>query len=263
MGVPLVTKEKVIGMLSLHHREPARYSEEHAVLVLAFANHVAVAIENARLHEKAKRLAVLQERQRLARELHDSVSQALYGIALGTRTARTLLERAEMPGESKATLSEPLTYVLSLSEGGLAEMRALIFELRPESLENEGLVTALTKQATVLQTRHGIEVTSLLEKEPNATLTTKEALYRVGQEALHNIVKHANATKVTVSLTSEDEKLVLEISDNGRGFDPNGNFTGHLGLRSMHERVEQVGGTMTINSSSCHGTQIMAVVPLS
>jgi signal transduction histidine kinase len=249
-------------MLALHHREPAIYTQRNADLAMAFANHVAVAIENARLHEKAQRLAVLQERQRLARELHDSVSQALYGIALGTRTAHKLLEQTQMANDSKAALSEPLEYILSLSEGGLAEMRALIFELRPESLENEGLVTALAKQATAIQARHHIEVKTLFEEEPDVSLTTKEVLYRVGQEALNNIVKHAGATKITVSLSTGDDQLVLEISDNGKGFDQNADFTGHLGLRSMRERVEQVDGTLTINSSSCHGTQIVAAVPL-
>jgi signal transduction histidine kinase len=264
MGIPLRTRDKVIGMLALHHQEPAKYNQQHADLAMTFANHVAVAIENARLHEKAQRLAVLQERQRLARELHDSVSQALYGIALGTRTAQSLLDRTHMADESKAALSEPLEYVLSLSEGGLAEMRALIFELHPESLEREGLVAVLAKQATVLETRHHIGVTSLLIDEPDASLAIKEALYRVGQEALHNIVKHANATQVGVSLAVDDDEsqLILEISDNGKGFDLNGNFAGHLGLWSMRKRVEKVGGTLTITSSSCRGTHLAAAVPL-
>lgn len=262
MGIPLIAREQVIGMLALHHREPAIYSQQNADLAMAFANQVAVAIENARLHEKAQRLAVLQERQRLARELHDSVSQALYGIALGTRTARRLLDQTQMPNDSKVALSEPLEYILSLSEGGLAEMRALIFELRPESLENEGLVAALAKHAIAIQARHHIEVKTSFEEEPDASLTTKEVLYRVGQEALNNIVRHAGAKKITVSMSAADDQLVLEISDNGKGFDQNADFTGHLGLRSMHERVEQVGGTLIINSSSCHGTQIVAAVPL-
>jgi signal transduction histidine kinase len=167
-----------------------------------------------------------------------------------------------MASESKAALGEPLEYILSLSEGGLAEMRALIFELRPESLESEGLVAALAKQATAIQARHHIEVKALFEEEPDASLTTKEVLYRVGQEALNNIVRHAGATMISVSLSTADDQLVLEISDNGKGFDQNADFTGHLGLRSMRERVEQVGGTLTITSSSCRGTQIMAVVPL-
>jgi signal transduction histidine kinase len=230
---------------------------------MAFANHVAVAIDNARLHEKSQRLAVLQERQRLARELHDSVSQALYGIALGTRTARALVSRTPITDQAKEQLNEPLDYVLSLSEGGLAEMRALIFDLRPESLENEGLVAALAKQAAVLQTRHQIQVSAhLTAEEPDAPMPVKEALYRVAQEALHNVVKHAGATTISLALSSENGQINLEICDNGCGFDVNGTFTGHLGLRSMRERVEQVGGRLTVISEPGQGTQITATAPL-
>jgi signal transduction histidine kinase len=263
MGIPLVAREQVIGMLALHHDRTNAYTETDAELAMAFANQVALAIDNARLYEKAQRLAVLQERQRLARELHDSVSQALYGIALGTRTVQALVSRTAIEGELKDQLSEPLDYVLSLSEGGLAEMRALIFELRPESLESEGLLAALVKQAAVLKTRHHIDVNAqFCADEPGASLPVKEALYRVAQEALNNVVKHANATKITLSLACQDGQIMLEIDDNGRGFDVNGTFAGHLGLRSMRERVERVGGSLAISSSSCHGTQIVAAAPV-
>jgi len=261
MGIPLVVREQVIGILALHHQKANAYTGSDAELAMAFANHVAVAIENARLYDKAQRLAILQERQRLARELHDSVSQALYGITLGIRTAQALLNRTPPGPELKEKLGEPLDYVLSLCEGGLAEMRALIFELRPESLESEGLLVALAKQAAVLQTRHHIEVsTHFIKEEPGLPLPVKEALYRVAQEALHNVVKHAGATKLALNLNSEDGQLILEICDNGRGFDVNGTFAGHLGLRSMRERMENAGGDLTITSSPCHGTQVVATV---
>ena len=120
----------------------------------------------------------------------------------------------------------------------------------------------LAKQATALQTRYHIAVDTVFDEEPDASLTIKEVLYRVSQEALNNTVKHANASKIVVSLSGDGGLLGLEISDNGKGFDPNSDFAGHLGLRSMRERLEQVGGTLTITSSSCHGTQITAVVPL-
>src|SRR5690606_4762228 len=145
--------------------------------------------ENARLYEQALSLAALEERQRLARELHDSVSQALYGIALGARTARTLLDRAELAAEQTETLASPLDYVLSLAEAALTEMRALIFELRPESLAMEGLVVALTRQGDALEARHNVAVTTAFGPEPELPLSTKEALFRVAQEALHNVVK--------------------------------------------------------------------------
>ncbi len=233
MGVPLAIKDRLIGILMLSHPQPAFYTERHASLVAAIATQVAVAIDNARLYEQAQQLAAVEERQRLARELHDSVSQALYGIALGARTARTLMDR------DPSTAVEPIDYVLSLAEAGLAEMRALIFELRPESLEIEGVVAALEKQIAATAARYGIEVTARLDAEPPLTLTQREVFYRIAQEALHNVVKHAHATKAEVRLASEDGSVVLEVRDNGAGFDPSGSFPGHMGLVSMQERAEQ------------------------
>ncbi len=148
--VPLTLKDRVIGMLVLTSREADAFTQHHATLAQAIANQAAIAIENARLYAQAQDLAALEERQKLARELHDSVSQALYGIALGAHTARTLLERD--PGQ----VAKPLDYILALAEAGLAEMRALIFESRPESLETEGLVSALIKQAAALHARHTV-----------------------------------------------------------------------------------------------------------
>src|SRR5438874_2588427 len=140
------------------------------------------------LYEQTQELVSLQERQRLARELHDSVSQVLYGIGLGAHTARQAFESD--PDQAMASID----YVLALAEAGLVEMRALIFELRPESLEIEGLVAALTKQVAVLRTGYNMTVVEDLGEEPDLPMETKHALYRVAQEALHNIVKHARAS---------------------------------------------------------------------
>jgi signal transduction histidine kinase len=200
-------------------------------------------------------VAALEERQRLARELHDSVSQALYGIALGARTARTQLER------DPAKVAEPLDYVLSLAEVGLSEMRALIFELRPASLQNEGLVVALTKQADALRARHKLEIVTAFCPEPDISLDTKEALYRIAQEALQNIAKHASATRVELLMQMEPERLTLEIKDNGKGFDTSREFPGHLGMKSMPERAAQIGGEFHIQSQPGTGTVITVAIP--
>jgi PAS domain S-box-containing protein len=203
----------------------------------------------------AHALAMLAgERQRLARELHDVVVQALYGIVLGARAARGLLDRA--PGQA----AEPLEYVLSLAEAGLAETRALIFDLRPESLETEGLVAAITKQAAPLSARHGLEVHTDLCDEPALPLDIKEALYRIAQEALHNTVKHAQARRVDLRLTDRAGTIVLEVCDDGKGFHPAGSFPGHLGLRSMSERATQLGGTLQIESAPGRGTCVRAEI---
>jgi PAS domain S-box-containing protein len=250
MAIPLIAKDKVIGMLGLAYEEPGYYTTQHARLVLTVANQAAVALEKARLYEQARQLSALEERQRLARELHDSVSQALYSIALGARTARTWLER------DPAKAAEPLDYVRSLAEAGLAEMRALIFELRPESLQNEGLAAALTKQTDALRARHGIDVQVSLCDEPSMSMEVREALYRIAQESLHNTIKHARASRVDVALSCSEAAIILQVADNGLGFDTAEPFPGHLGLRSMRERAERVGGTFEVNSSLGSGTRI-------
>lgn len=261
LAVPLRLRGQTIGHLALQHTDPGYFSHQRLDLALAFANQAAIAIENAQLYEQAQSLAALEERQKLARELHDSVSQALYGIALGTRTARTLVSRAdEQP--LKAALGEPLDYTLSLAEAGLAEMRALIFELRPESLETEGLVAALEKQTAALRARHPLLVQTDFCLEPDVPLPVKEVLYRVSQEALHNIVKHARASQVDMRLAAENGRLTLTIQDNGHGFDTSDQFPGHLGLKSMRERVERVGGAYRLESSMAQGTTLTATIPI-
>jgi len=229
--------------------------EDEQVFLRAVADQAAVVVENARLFSEARGKAALEERQRLARELHDSVSQALYGIALGANTA---LEIAEHDPERVA---DPLEYVLSLAEAGLAEMRALIFELRPESLEAEGLVAALEKQAAALRARHEMVVETVLCEEPEATPEAKEAAYRIAQEALHNTVKHARATRVEIKMECAPERITIEVSDDGVGFDPEGDFPGHLGLRSMRERASRLGGTLEVESALGGGTRIRARIP--
>jgi signal transduction histidine kinase len=255
MAVPLILRDQVSGMLVLTSSQEQAFTERHATLALAIANQAAIAIENARLYAQAQELAALEERQKLARELHDSVSQALYGIALGAHTARTLLERD--PG----LVAEPLEYILSLAKAGLAEMRALIFELRPESLETEGLVSAIIKQAAALQARHDVPVETDMCDEPSLSLKTKQELYRVAQEALHNTIKHARASQVNVRLLRTAEAIILEIRDNGRGFDSASSFPGHLGLLSMQERVKTLAGVLSIESTPGQGTTIRARVP--
>jgi signal transduction histidine kinase len=141
-------------------------------------------------------------------------------------------------------------------------MRALIFELRPESLETEGVVVALAKQSASLQARHGIVVRLNLCDEPTLSLPVKESLYRVAREALHNVVKHANATEVTLTVAYEENSLRIEISDNGDGFDPDQEYPGHLGLHSMRERIAQIGGELSIWSAPNQGARLTAVIPL-
>jgi PAS domain S-box-containing protein len=256
LAVPLMLKGTTVGTLSCSHREPHHYGPRHAKLATAIARQAAVAMENARLYEQAQKMATLEERQRLARELHDSVSQALFGIGLGARTARILLERDPVQA------IESVDYVLSLAQAGMAEMRALIFELRPESLENEGLVSALEKQAAAISARHELHIDTVLCDEPDVSLPVKEALYRIAQEALHNAVKHAEAGRARVSLRCTAGEVIIDIEDNGRGFDSHASFPGHLGLHSMRERAVRLGGTVELESAAGQGTHVLACVPI-
>jgi signal transduction histidine kinase len=255
LGIPLTVQERLIGWLILYHHQRDAYTEHHAALVQAIANQAATAIENARLYAQARRLAALEERQRLARELHDSVSQALYGIGLGARTARTLLDRAP------AQAVEPIDYVLSLADASLAEMRALIFELRPDSLQREGLVAALSRLATSLRARHELEVNIALSAEPALAHEAKEALYRIAQEALNNIARHAEASRVDISLQEIEGQVLLEVRDNGVGFEPEAEYPGHMGLNSMRERAARLDGGLEIKSAPGQGTRLRAHLP--
>jgi signal transduction histidine kinase len=255
-SLPLVSRDRTVGAIFFCYLPSQEPGDDEKVFLKAISDQAAVALENARLLSEARGKAALEERQRLARELHDSVSQALYGIALGAKTARTLLD------QNPQLVADPLDYVLSLSEAGLAEMRALIFELRPESLQTEGLVAALEKQAAALRARHEIEVEASLCDEPEASLEAKETVYRIAQEALHNTVKHARASSVKIAMRCTPEGLTLDISDDGVGFDPGGDFPGHLGLRSMRERAVRLGGTLEVESAPARGARIRARIPL-
>jgi signal transduction histidine kinase len=253
--VPLLSRGKALGAINFAYPPGQQPGEEEKVFLGAVADQAAVAVENARLISDARGKAALEERQKLARELHDSVSQALYGIALGVETAREVLP------DNPERAAEPLDYAVTLAEAGMTEMRALIFELRPESLEKEGLVAALEKQATAVQARHGIRVETTFGKEPDAPLEAKESLYRIAQEALHNTVKHARASNVKLKLVRDIEGITLEVSDDGVGFDANGEFPGHLGLKSMHERASRQSGTLEVASGRGKGVRIFARVP--
>jgi signal transduction histidine kinase/HAMP domain-containing protein len=253
--VPMVYRTEPLGLLVVSYPTDIEPDQQELAFLEAIADQAAVAMENARLFSQGQSLAVVEERQRISRELHDSVSQALYGISLGAQTAR------ELARSDPAKAVEPLDYVLSLAEAGITEMRALIFELRPEALATEGLLGALRKQAASVRARHGLEVETNFGDEPALALPVKEALYRIGQEALHNVVKHAGATAVGLSITESEGEVVLEVWDNGKGFDVADDYPGHLGLRSMRERTLHAGGHVTIESTVGRGTRIRARVP--
>jgi PAS domain S-box-containing protein len=249
--VPLIVRGALVGSLGISYPAPGHYTERHAQLAMAFAQRVAIAIENARLYEAARERAALEERQRLARDLHDSVSQVLYAIALIASSAEEIRDIAP---ERLPHLHEQ---VLSLAEAGMAELRALIFELRPESLEREGLVAALEKQTVAIHARHGMTVRASLGEEPEVPLATKNALYRIAPEALQNAVKHARPKTIDLTLDVVAGELRLCVADDGNGFDQSSDFPGHLGLLTMRERAEGIGAVLVVESAPGRGVRVL------
>jgi signal transduction histidine kinase len=255
LAVPMTLGDRLIGVLVVQSTEAGRFSETDSWVMSTLADLLSVAIQNTDLYAQAQEGAAYEERNRLARELHDSVSQALYGIALGTKTARALLDR------DPSRLKDPLDYILQLADAGLMEMRALIFDLRKDSLQEEGLLAALTRQTDSVGARYGITVEKDFCDEPVLPLATKEAIYWVAREALHNIVKHAKASRIDLKLDSDKKLLWLEIRDDGLGFDPASDFKGHMGLGNMRERAARLGGSLEIESTPGAGTLVRVTVP--
>ncbi len=252
--VPLPHQDDCIGVLIAY-----RYGElttEESSLIEQFAQYVTVAIINANAHEQSVQAAALAERGRLARDLHDSVSQALFGIVLG---AKTLNQAAEHHSPTR----EASKYILNLSEMALSEMRALIFELHPESLRTEGLKIALQKQLTTLCHRHQLKLNLHFDSaEPELQPRAKEALYRICLEAVQNTIKHAHASCIHLTLRTQRDVVQLEIRDDGHGFEPQQPHLGHLGLISMHERAAEVGATLQVDSAPAQGACIRVTVPV-
>jgi signal transduction histidine kinase len=200
------------------------------------------------------------ERQRIARDLHDSVSQSLFSTALHLRAARHALAGAGL--DAGGPVGEELNEIGQLTRGALAEMRALILELRPGALTEEGLVAALTKQASALGAREGlvIEVDGPGERLPLRP-EVEEQLYRLGQEALANVVKHARASSAAVRIATDGDTVSMQVSDGGRGFDPAAVGREHFGLRSMQGRVADLGGRLEVISAPGRGTTLRVEVP--
>jgi signal transduction histidine kinase len=265
LGVPITVRGKIYGNLYLtEKRGQSQFTEDDERAVVTLAAQAGVAIENARLFADAQQRLALEARHRLARELHDSVSQALFSMTLETRGAQLLLERAGMP--AGGPLGERLGNLRQLTQGALAEMRALIFELRPEALREEGLAAAIRKQVDGVSARTEIAVELRVPKRPIPLPgDVEEQVYRLVQEALANIAKHSGARRAVVQLRRprSGHELIVEVSDDGVGFDASATHPGHLGLRTMAQRMEQLGGSFVVDTRPGRGTRVSATIPLS
>jgi signal transduction histidine kinase len=256
--VPLRTKEAVIGVLDVQSDRLDAFDESDLVVLQSLANQAAVTIENAQLYEQAQQVAVLEERQRLARELHDSVTQSLYGVTLYAEAAARLLTADEAQ-----LAAEHLREVRQTAQEALREMRLLIFELRPPVLEQEGLVAALEVRLEAVEGRSGLGTEFHVEGAIHLEPDFEEGLYRIAQEALNNALKHAQARTVKVHLCQDQRRVMLEVADDGIGFDPSGaQEQSGLGLSGMEERAAALGARMAVESWPGVGTSIKVEVDL-
>ena len=258
LGVPIVAEGEVIGAFYLTEKQGAeRFSDTDQEVIELLAAHAAIAITNARLYERSRELSVLSERNRLALELHDVVSQKLFALVLGAEAAATTLDR-----DPEATRVQ-LERLQSLSREALDELRSLVLELRPPDMDRDGLCGTLTKHVELVRRLHGAHVDLDLDAGVTAGPDRDREVLRVAQEALHNALRHADAQRVRVSVRSDDDALVLEVADDGIGFDPGDAElrSRHLGLTSMEERARRLGGQLRIEPTPGGGATVRLQAP--
>jgi len=260
LGVPIVARDRVIGAFYLTEKlDGGRFGDGDRELIELLAAHAAIAITNARLYERSRELSILSERNRLALELHDVVSQKLFSLNLAAETATTLLQRD--PEQAAAQLGR----VRELTREALDELRALIMGLRPADLQRDGLAGALTKEVEMLRRVHAVDIGLTVEPAPSPDVGADRdaGVLRIAEEALHNAIRHAAAEHVTVTLSGGDDATVLTVADDGIGFDPAdpGLRSRRLGLTSMEERARELGGRLVVSSAAGAGTTITLTVP--
>ncbi len=247
---PIRANSTILGFLSLDSATPGFFTQAHAERLQSFADQAAIAIQNARLLDRAKRVAVIAERNRLASELHDTISQTLWSVSLITERLPAIWAIDQDKGRRS------LTTLHQLAQNALIEMRSLLLELRPSSLTEVKLGDLFRQVAGIITNRAGLNISVQIAEQEPVPPEVHFALYRIVQEALNNVVLHASASHVEVYFNSHSNHVDLTIQDNGLGFDPTDALPGHLGLSIMKDRVQNIGGRLEIISHKGEGTLI-------
>jgi signal transduction histidine kinase len=255
MGLPLIMEDAPLGLIGLYSDRADAYGLGEVELSMAVASQAALAIQNARNYTEAQEAAALQERNRLARDLHDSLMQTLYGLRLGTSSARVYLARHD-----SGSLATAIGYINNLAKTALVELRGAILDLRPESVEGHGLLTVLESHSAVTEARHNVTIKLTAKDEPNLGLDAKEALYFVVREALQHAIVRGRASTIRIGLKETPELVTLSIRDNGTGFAEREQSI-HFGLQTMRERMEAAGGSLAVSSARRGGMAVLASVP--
>ena len=264
LGMPIVDGDEILGELFLANKlEPGGFTADDEELLRLLAAHAAIALVNARLYERSRELSIVEERNRIARELHDAVTQKLFSLRLTADAAATVVDR------DPAAAAAQLETVRRLAADAAGELRSIVDGLRPVDLSGDGLGVALRKQAELLDRVHAAAVRFTGSPVPRLTAAREEAVYRTAQEALHNALRHGEPRSVSVELRAEGGKVVLRAEDDGKGFDagaagtpaPSRQAARRLGLASMRERAAAVGGTLKVTSAPGAGTSVRLEVP--
>jgi signal transduction histidine kinase len=258
LGVPIVSPDGVIGSFYLTDKEDGgSFGSEEQELIELLAAHAAIAITNARLYERSRELTILSERNRLALELHDVVSQKLFSLILSAEAAATLIDR-----DTRAARAQ-LQRLQELAREALEELRSLILGLRPPELEHDGLAGALRREVGMLERLHDVEIELRLDGSAEAGHERDGDVLRIAQEAIHNALRHSGAGHIAVVLGRSSGGIVVEVSDDGSGFDPDDPElrSRHLGLTSIEERAAELGARLQIRSAPGRGTVVALEVP--
>jgi len=259
LALPLHVNGGIIGVLDVVNKAGG-FTDEDVRVMSVFANQAAMAIEHTRLQEQSEQLAVLEERQRLARELHDSVTQSLYSVTLYANAAALALA-----ADKREVVADYLRELQETAQEGMRDMRLLIFQLHPPVLEAEGLVAALQTRLAAVEERAGLQTQFRVEGERRLPIAIEEDIYWIAQEALNNVRKHAEARHVVVHLHFMAKSVRLDVVDDGVGFDletMRAEGRGGGGLRSIAERTLRLGGQLTHRSAPGEGTQLTIEVAL-
>lgn len=258
LGVPIVMGEEILGAIYLNNKAGGgEFTADDEDVIKLLAAHAAIALNNARLYERSRELTIVEERNRLARELHDAVAQTLFSVRLTADAAASLVQRD--PARAEAEIRR----LAALSAEAIAELRAVIFELRPAELADDGLVVTLRKHVDVLRRAHAVDVTFETDADRPLEPDLEASLFRIAQEALNNALRHAQPQRVAVRLQLRAPGAVLEVYDDGRGFDVAAvrRRSRRLGLTSMEERAAAVGGALAVESVPGAGTTVRVSVP--
>lgn len=256
ISAPIFGRQGISGLISFFSSQPNTFNHEELSLLTSVANHISIAVENTRLHLKADEAIVIEERQRLARELHDSISQLLYSQLLFSEASLKLVNN-----DNNQLLTTYLRRLADVADQAFREMRLMIYSLRPKVLESVGLSGALQHRLNTVEQRAGMDTKLVIEGVTNLPAFVEDGLFRIAQEALNNALKHASASSISVRLEQIDQTVEMEVVDNGTGFDRKDLIEG-IGFSSMQERAKQIGGKLIIQSMPGKGATVKVSIDL-